>query len=353
MEEKCIEYEQQIRLLREETADLEKSWKAKHETQLSQINVLNKDRIKNEREIESSKKEYSTNLDENKKLKSQVQKQMEEIQRMNEYITQMETYKNLNKSNENSEENSNADEIRDLKYKNEQMYSELQDKDQKYIQLMERLRQTQNEFKQYQSTHPEDMTNLISKDEHMGAMAQLKQINQELMAEIKKLHQTIEKQKAEDSKLRKVIASNSNTPTHQQLLIIKEFTDISKRISEYDDSGLLQRNEAQVIDVVDSVLKDYDNLTNRYHQLEKELIKTKLQYAEAEELKERAIVELDTVMGNNNISKSDKSVCLTDEDNMIENKPINENSSGSIFSKATNLFSSASTFYSGRFGNNS
>jgi len=46
---------------------------------------------------------------------------------------------------------------------------ELEDKDEKYIQLMERLRQTQDQFKHYQMSKEEEMMDFmdfISKEDH-------------------------------------------------------------------------------------------------------------------------------------------------------------------------------------------
>jgi hypothetical protein len=152
--------------------------------------------------------------------------------------------------------------------------------------------------------------------------------------------------------MRKVIESSPSTPTHEQLLIIKEYTDICKKMLEYDDDGKLRSNKAKVIDVINKVLSDYDALVSRYQMVEKELINAKVKYAESEEIKERLLVEIDTIMGHNNVSKGDKSICLTDEEGLNGEMKQSDNMTSGIFAKATNLFSSASNFYSGRFGKN-
>lgn len=344
-------YEQQIKKLRDQFSEAERSWKSKHETQLSQINTLNKDRIRSEREAERAHEDLKKAADQNEKLSVQIEKQINEIERMNEYIQHLETSKSEPADPIETPTTTPTDPNLNLKV--EQLTKELQDQDHKYIQLMEKLKQTQDEYRAYKSSHPEELSNLMPKDEHKSIVNSHQQMNQELMTEIKKLHLTIEKQKQEDEKLRKVIASNSNTPTHKQLLVIKEFTDIAKLMRDYDDDHKLENKEIQLIDLVSRVLQDYDNLTTRYQMVEQELIKTKMLYAESEEIKERVIVELDTIMGNNNVSKFDKTILYSDEDKLVDKKPSRNSSSGGIFAKASNLFSSASTFYSGRFGNNS
>jgi hypothetical protein len=142
------------------------------------------------------------------------------------------------------------------------MTKELEGKDSKYIQLMEKLKQNQDQFKNYEKWQEEEMVNYVSKDEHRQEMGKLQQVNQELMKQIKKLYQTIEQKKADDEKMKKVIQENSSLD-HEQLMIIKEYTDISKRMAEYDDDDLLKNNKVRVISIIDRVLKDYDNLVVR------------------------------------------------------------------------------------------
>ena len=142
------------------------------------------------------------------------------------------------------------------------MTKELEGKDSKYIQLMGKLKQNQDQFKNYEKWQEEEMVNYVSKDEHREEMGKLQQVNQELMKQIKKLYQTIEQKKVDDEKMKKVIQENSSLD-HEQLMIIKEYTDISKRMAEYDDDDLLKNNKVRVISIIDRVLKDYDNLVVR------------------------------------------------------------------------------------------
>jgi hypothetical protein len=142
------------------------------------------------------------------------------------------------------------------------MVKELEDKDSKYIQLMEKLKQTQDQFKNYEKCQEEEMGNYVSKDQHKQEMGKLQQVNQELMKQIKKLYQGIEQKKVDDEKMKKVIQENSSLD-HEQLMIIKEYNDISKRMAEYDDDDLLKHNKVRVISIIDRVLKDYDNLVVR------------------------------------------------------------------------------------------
>lgn len=142
------------------------------------------------------------------------------------------------------------------------MTKDLEDKDLKYIQLMEKLKQTQDQFKHYEINQTEEMQSYISKEEHKKEIAKLQQVNQELMKQIKKLYQTMEQKKVDDEKMKKVIQENSSLD-HGQLMIIKEYTDITKRMSEYDDDNLLKNNKVKVISIIDKVLSDYDNLVVR------------------------------------------------------------------------------------------
>jgi hypothetical protein len=142
------------------------------------------------------------------------------------------------------------------------MVKELEGKDSKYIQLMEKLKQNQDQFKNYEKWQEEEMVNYVSKDEHKQEMGKLQQVNQELMKQIKKLYQAIEQKKVDDEKMKKVIQENSSLD-HGQLMIIKEYNDISKRMAEYDDDDLLKNNKVRVISIIDRVLKDYDNLVVR------------------------------------------------------------------------------------------
>lgn len=90
------------------------------------------------------------------------------------------------------------------------MTKDLEDKDLKYIQLMEKLKQTQDQFKHYEINQTEEMQSYISKEEHKKEIAKLQQVNQELMKQIKKLYQTMEQKKVDDEKMKKVIQENSS-----------------------------------------------------------------------------------------------------------------------------------------------
>lgn len=128
-------------------------------------------------------------LDKNDKLTKQIEKQMAEIEQMNEYIAQIEHDKSASLQASVSQDKA---EVEKLSQKIEQLTKELSDRDQKYIQLMEKLKQTQDQFKAYEQNWADEMCNFISKDEHKQIMSKLQQENQALLKEVKKLLQTIE-----------------------------------------------------------------------------------------------------------------------------------------------------------------
>lgn len=108
---------------------------------------------------------------------------------MSDYITQLELEKSAKLQNSASQDKA---EIEKLYQKIEQLTKELSDRDQKYIQLMEKLKQTQDQFKAYEQSWADEMCNFISKEEHKQVMNKLQQENQALLKEVKKLLQTIE-----------------------------------------------------------------------------------------------------------------------------------------------------------------
>jgi predicted nuclease with TOPRIM domain len=86
-------------------------------------------------------------LEKNDKLTKQIEKQMAEIEQMNEYIAQIEHDKSACLQASESQDKA---EVEKLSQKIEQLTKELSDRDQKYIQLMEKLKQTQDQFKAYE-----------------------------------------------------------------------------------------------------------------------------------------------------------------------------------------------------------
>lgn len=320
----------------------------KQETQISQINTLNKDRLKSDQQIEKLEKQLKSSTEESKKLSNKIEKQKEEIERMNEYISQLEQdQSNYQKSNTFS------DSTKELQSRIDHLEKELSHKDAKYIDLMEKLKQVQDSFKTFAAEKEAQMSAYISKEQHKSELLVLQQANNELVQQIKILTQTIEKSKLEDQKMKKLLNSSSSSPTHEQLLIIKEFNDISKRIMEYDDDDRLKNKRITVFEVIDRVLKEYDALLSNYQFLEKDLIQAKVKHAEAEELKERLVTKLETLLENKDPIMTEKSVAISEADMSFESKKLDSSSSSGFFAKASNLFSSATSMYSNKFGSGS
>lgn len=84
--------------------------------------------------------------------------------------------------------------------------------------------------------------------------------------------------------------------SHEQVVMLKEYSDIMKKMLEYDDGGSLGAGKIKLRDFIDKVLNDYDNLVVRYQQVEQQYIDIKLKYAESEEIKERLITKLEGFM---------------------------------------------------------
>ena len=152
--------------------------------------------------------------------------------------------------------------------------------------------------------------------------------------------------------------STDSTLTHEQALIISEFAEISERLMQFDD-GKVSQNKKTIWELLDEILDDYRKLLSKYKIIEAQLIDVKVKYAEAEEVKERLLFEIenrdsfDSKLSRN--TTDNRSIMYTEEGN-IEKKSLRSlksNASSGFLSKATNLFNSASSYYSGRFGNNS
>jgi chromosome segregation ATPase len=322
--------------------------KNKQDTQISQINTLNKDRLKSDQQIEKLEKQLNLSAEENKVLSKRIEKQKEEIERMNEYISQLEQEQSTSaKSSQPSES------TKELQFKIDHLEKELSHKDAKYIDLMEKLKQAQDAFKAFSVEKEAELLAYISKEKHKAELLVLQQANNELVQQIKILTQTIEKSKLEDQKMKKLLNSSNSSPTHEQLLIIKEFNDISKRVMEYDDDDRLKSKRITVFEVIDRVLKEYDTLLSNYQFLEKDLIQAKVKHAEAEELKERLVTKLETLLENKDPIMTEKSITISEADMSFESKKLNSSVSSGFFAKASNLFSSATSMYSNKFGSGS
>lgn len=344
-EVKLIKIQGQLRDKEYYISELEKGMKAKQDTQVSQINALNKDRFSTETQLQDVKAQLKDSQKENITLGRRVEQQDEEIERMNQYIVQIEEEQKDKSFKESQDE--------EMDEKVNQLERQLSHKDMKYIELMEKLKQSQDQLKSFDQDKKAELSNYISKDAHKQTMNTIQQANNELVKQIKLLNQSLEKNKIEEQKMRKVLDSNPSSPTHQQLVIIKEFNDISSRIMEYDDDDKLKDQRCSVLDVINRVLKEHDSLSINYKMIEEQFIIAKVKYAEAEEIKERLLVQLDTVTGKNNVYKSEKSLTISENDLSLDSRNPDSSTSSSIFAKASSMFSSASNLYSNKFSKNS
>lgn len=89
-EVECIQFQKELAAKDEQLKEAELKLKQKQDLQIDQINNLNKDRIKSEREVENVRDEMQRLKELNDKQQKKVNKQMEEIKRMDEYILQLE-----------------------------------------------------------------------------------------------------------------------------------------------------------------------------------------------------------------------------------------------------------------------
>ena len=149
--------------------------------------------------------------------------------------------------------------------------------------------------------------------------------------------------------------STDSTLTHEQALIISEFAEISERLMQFDD-GKVSQNKKTIWELLDEILHDYRKLLSKYKTVEAQLIDVKVKYAEAEEVKERLLFEIenrDSFESKLSRNTTDNRSIMYSEEGNIERKSLRSNTSLGFLSKATNLFNSASSYYSGRFGNSS
>lgn len=98
---------------------------------------------------------------------------------MNEYIFQLES-ENKNKQTKvifiyyYYQSNSSEETVEDIDILNTkiaELIKQLEDKDQKYITLLERLRQTQDKFQHCEADQDEKMKQYISKDQHKSVLS--------------------------------------------------------------------------------------------------------------------------------------------------------------------------------------
>ena len=251
------------------------------------------------------------------------------------------------------------DKIDKQSVKIDELIKENFEKDHKYSQLVERLQQTQEQFKQYQESQVEELNDYISKSEHKSIVQKLHQENQIVVKEVRKLLQTIEKYKQDEEKLKQIMDSSESALNHDQLIMIKEYSEISTRLMQYDD-GKVQQNKRTIIDLLNQILGDYDSLLSRYKIVEAQLIDVKVKYAEAEEVKERLLIDMEN-SGEGNVSRLSRGSRGDRSANYVETEQYNTQqfkrnlkpaSSTGFLSKASSIFGVASTFYNEKFGNN-
>ena len=89
-EESCIKLRHELEWRESYIIQLEEKQRSLQESQISQINNLNKERIKSDRKTEEVQNQLKNALEENKEIISRFEKQIEEIERMNEYIFELE-----------------------------------------------------------------------------------------------------------------------------------------------------------------------------------------------------------------------------------------------------------------------
>ena len=251
------------------------------------------------------------------------------------------------------------DKIDKQSVKIDELTKESYEKDHRYSQLVERLQLTQEQFKQFQESQAEELNEYILKFEHRQVVQKLHQENQVVVKEVKKLLQTIEKYKQDEEKLKQIMNSTESSLSHDQLLMIKEFKEISALLMQYDD-GKVSQNKRTITDLLSQILNDYDSLNSRYKIVEAQLIDVKVKYAEAEEVKERLLIDMEN-SGDNNVSRlsrgsrGDRSYNNVDsEQPQINNfkRVLKPAPSTSFLSKASSLFGAASSYYNDKFGNN-
>ncbi|CAI2384293.1 unnamed protein product [Moneuplotes crassus] len=358
-------YEQQIAYFEQEKYNFDEAQENQNSKQEERISALMKEKSKLEKEVVLSqnkmvqlqKEMNDTNLQSQEHL-SKIQNQLEEINRMNEYISEIkeenlclkQKYKDLEAKGLEAKGASEdfAEEKDQLNQKIAQLTKDHDDKDQKYIKLMDKLKHNQDQYLALQKEHEAELSGYIHKDQHKAEISKLQLSNQELVKEIKKLHLSLEERNKEEKRLREILNApkesqdeNSGGISHDQLRILKEYSDIMKKMFEYDDSGTLKSGRICLKDSIDKVLSDYDGLVVRYQQVEQQYIDIKLKYAESEEIKERLVTKLEGFM-----------VQGPPRDGSIGIKKIEDKKSeDGLFAKASTLWSGAGKFYSNKFGN--
>ena len=150
--------------------------------------------------------------------------------------------------------------------------------------------------------------------------------------------------------------SNESSLNYEQALAIKEFTNISKILMNYDN-GKVQSNNKSISEIMLEIINDYDSLLSKYKIMEAQLIETKIKYAEAEEVKERLIFDIENKdQFDNNFGKAsinEKRLLSTKTENSRSSHVLKSNASTGFLSRASHLFSSASNYYNGKFDSNS
>lgn len=146
--------------------------------------------------------------------------------------------------------------------------------------------------------------------------------------------------------------------THEQALMISQFTEIADRLMQFDD-GKVSQNKKSLWDLLDEIIDDYRTILSKYKTVEAQLIDTKVKYAEAEEVKERLLFEIENrdlfepKMSRNTIDNRQLMHTELDTEQRNSFASFKPNTASGLFSRASNLFSSASSYYNSRFGSNS
>lgn len=329
LEMRINELEEELEDSQRRFIEHDKNAKSLQATQILQINDLNKKRMQYESELENVKANYNSIVDQNQDYEREIKQQ-------NDIIKILKSQNEILHAKQLGDE---KEVITALEHKLSNLSDDLESKDQKYTKVMEKLREVQKECKQKDTTLEFMQNSMISKTDHETELEQLKSDNAEMQKKIKKLLQQIEMSKMEEK-------NRPATPSQSQILAFKEYTEITKRVMKYDIHDHVKNNQKRVTELVIDVLGHYDTVNFAYQAVEQQLIDTKLKHAEAVEAKERLQIELDAVH-QYYTHKYGESLDTVDEEE--QPKTLKKTDSDGLFAKATNLFSSASSFYSGRF----